>query len=38
MTHPDRRALVTGAAGLIGSEIVDYFCRLGWEKQRVDGK
>ena len=32
----NQRALVTGAAGLIGSEIVDYFCRLGWEVQGVD--
>ena len=31
-----KRALVTGAAGLIGSEIVDYFCRLGWAVQGVD--
>jgi len=36
MRNSDRRALVTGAAGLIGSEIVDYFCRLGWEVQGVD--
>jgi CDP-paratose 2-epimerase len=36
MTNPDQRALVTGAAGLIGSEIVDYFCRLGWEVQGID--
>ncbi|MBP9826079.1 MAG: NAD-dependent epimerase/dehydratase family protein [Thermoanaerobaculia bacterium] len=36
MTTPDRRALVTGAAGLIGSEIVDYFCRLGWTVQGID--
>jgi CDP-paratose 2-epimerase len=25
------RLLVTGSSGLIGSEVVDYFCRLGWE-------
>lgn len=31
-----QRALVTGAAGLIGSEIVDYFCRLGWTVEGVD--
>lgn len=36
MTKSGQRALVTGAAGLIGSEIVDYFCRLGWEVQGVD--
>ena len=23
--------LVTGSSGLIGSEVVDYFCRLGWK-------
>lgn len=22
--------LVTGSSGLIGSEVVDYFCKLGW--------
>ena len=29
-----KKLLVTGSSGLIGSEVVDYFCRLGW---RVDG-
>ncbi len=29
-------ALVTGSSGLIGSEVVDYFCRLGWEVHGVD--
>lgn len=28
--------LVTGSSGLIGSEVVDYFCRLGWEVCGVD--
>jgi CDP-paratose 2-epimerase len=28
--------LVTGSSGLIGSEVVDYFCRLGWEVRGVD--
>jgi CDP-paratose 2-epimerase len=36
MKNLKQRALVTGAAGLIGSEIVDYFCRLGWDVQGVD--
>jgi CDP-paratose 2-epimerase len=30
------RLLVTGSSGLIGSEVVDYFCRLGWEVHGVD--
>lgn len=29
-------ALVTGSSGLIGSEVVDYFCRLGWSVHGVD--
>lgn len=29
-------ALVTGSSGLIGSEVVDYFCQLGWETHGVD--
>ena len=29
-------ALVTGSSGLIGSEVVDYFCRLGWDVHGVD--
>jgi CDP-paratose 2-epimerase len=33
---PSRKLLVTGSSGLIGSEVVDYFCRLGWEVQGVD--
>lgn len=28
--------LVTGSSGLIGSEVVDYFCRLGWHVHGVD--
>ncbi len=28
--------LVTGSSGLIGSEVVDYFCRLGWPVHGVD--
>jgi CDP-paratose 2-epimerase len=28
--------LVTGSSGLIGSEVVAYFCRLGWEVHGVD--
>jgi CDP-paratose 2-epimerase len=30
------RLLVTGSSGLIGSEVVDYFCRLGWDVSGVD--
>ena len=28
--------LVTGSSGLIGSEVVDYFCRLGWKTHGID--
>src|SRR5262245_19196833 len=28
--------LVTGSSGLIGSEVVDFFCRLGWSVHGVD--
>jgi CDP-paratose 2-epimerase len=28
--------LVTGSSGLIGSEVVDFFCRLGWAVHGVD--
>jgi CDP-paratose 2-epimerase len=28
--------LVTGSSGLIGSEVVDYFCSAGWEAHGVD--
>src|SRR5262245_34434435 len=30
------KLLVTGSSGLIGSEVVDYFCKLGWEVYGVD--
>jgi CDP-paratose 2-epimerase len=30
------RLLVTGSSGLIGSEVVDYFCRIGWEVYGID--
>src|SRR5262249_5774327 len=30
------RLLVTGSSGLIGSEVVDYFCRHGWQVHGVD--
>lgn len=30
------RLLVSGSSGLIGSEVVDYFCRLGWEVHGID--
>jgi CDP-paratose 2-epimerase len=29
-------ALVTGSSGLIGSEVVDYFCQLGWIVHGID--
>ncbi|HUL55991.1 MAG TPA: NAD-dependent epimerase/dehydratase family protein [Usitatibacter sp.] len=29
-------ALVTGSSGLIGSEVVEYFCRIGWTVHGVD--
>jgi CDP-paratose 2-epimerase len=31
-----KKLLVTGSSGLIGSEIVDYFCRLGWQVRGID--
>lgn len=34
--NPANKLLVTGSSGLIGSEVVDYFCRLGWEVHGVD--
>src|SRR5919108_3789928 len=30
------KLLVTGSSGLIGSEVVDYFCKLGWAVHGVD--
>lgn len=30
------KLLVTGSSGLIGSEVVDYFCSLGWEVHGID--
>jgi CDP-paratose 2-epimerase len=30
------KLLVTGSSGLIGSEVVDYFCRMGWEVHGID--
>src|SRR3989442_3407433 len=30
------KLLVTGSSGLIGSEVVDYFCKLGWEVHGID--
>ena len=32
----DKTLLVTGSSGLIGSEVVDYFCLLGWTVHGVD--
>jgi CDP-paratose 2-epimerase len=31
-----KRLLVTGASGLIGSEVVEHFCRLGWRVRGID--
>jgi CDP-paratose 2-epimerase len=30
------RLLVTGSSGLIGSEVVDYFCAAGWDVEGID--
>lgn len=30
------KLLVTGSSGLIGSEVVDYYCKLGWRVHGVD--
>lgn len=35
-TGKRKKALVTGSSGLIGSEVVQYFCNLGWEVHGVD--
>ena len=32
----ERRLLVTGSSGLIGSEVVEYFCRLNWQVYGLD--
>jgi len=32
----NRTLLVTGSSGLIGSEVVDYFCKLGWRVHGID--
>ncbi len=31
-----KKLLVTGSSGLIGSEVVEYFCKLGWEVHGID--
>ncbi|MFI5367450.1 MAG: NAD-dependent epimerase/dehydratase family protein [Spirochaetia bacterium] len=31
-----KKLLVTGSSGLIGSEVVEYFCRFGWEVHGAD--
>jgi CDP-paratose 2-epimerase len=33
---PAKTLLVTGSSGLIGSEVVDYFCRQGWDVHGLD--
>ena len=30
------KLLVKGSSGLIGSEVVEYFCKLGWDVHGVD--
>ncbi|MCY2987922.1 MAG: NAD-dependent epimerase/dehydratase family protein [Planctomycetota bacterium] len=35
-TQKKRALLVTGSSGLIGSEVVEHFCRLGWDVHGVD--
>lgn len=30
------KLLVTGSSGLIGSEVVDYFCKEGWQVYGID--
>ena len=32
----DKTLLVIGSSGLIGSEVVDYFCLLGWTVHGID--
>lgn len=36
MTNQEKTLLVTGSSGLIGSEVVDHFCRRGWAVHGVD--
>ena len=31
-----KKLVVTGSSGLIGSEVVGYFCRMGWEVHGID--
>ena len=31
-----KKLVVTGSSGLIGSEVVDYFCQRGWEVHGID--
>ncbi len=31
-----QKLLVTGSSGLIGSEVVDYYCKMGWEVHGID--
>jgi len=31
-----KKLLVTGSSGLIGSEVVDHFCKIGWEVHGLD--
>ncbi len=35
-TQNRKTLLVTGSSGLIGSEVVEHFCRLGWDVHGVD--
>jgi len=35
-TQQRKKLLVTGSSGLIGSEVVEHFCRLDWEVHGVD--
>jgi CDP-paratose 2-epimerase len=32
----EKKLLVTGSSGLIGSEVVDYFCQRGWQVDGID--
>jgi CDP-paratose 2-epimerase len=35
-TQHGKKLLVTGSSGLIGSEVVEHFCRAGWDVHGVD--